>query len=75
MSRIPLKDMAAILERATFTDDYGVDGSTFRVCRICDAQNGPGIFYKSDWHASDCPVPRLQRKYAHRGAGKKGGVG
>jgi hypothetical protein len=68
MSRIPLKDMQALLERATYEDSYGVYGSEFLVCRICERESGAGVLAKPNWHAHDCPVPRLQRKYSHRGA-------
>lgn len=67
MSRVPLKDMQALLERATYTDDYGVFGSTFIVCRICEHESGAGVLFRPNWHAEDCPVPRLKRKYADRG--------
>jgi len=74
MSRIPLKDMQAILERTTYQDDYGVHGSIFIHCRICDHESGAGVLYRPNWHAADCPVPRLKRKYSERGAIKKGGA-
>lgn len=67
MSRVPLKDMKALLERATYTDDYGVHGSTFAVCRICERESGAGVLWKPNWHAVDCPVPRLKAKYDKRG--------
>lgn len=72
MSRVPLKDMHALLERATYYDSYGVDGSDFTVCRICERESGAGVLFRPDWHAADCPVPRLQRKYEHRGQQPKG---
>lgn len=68
MSRVPLKDMKALLERATYNDDYGVYGSTFTVCRICERESGAGVLRKPNWHAADCPVPRLKVKYDKRGA-------
>lgn len=72
MSRVPLKDMQAILERATYVDDYGVYGSSFSVCRICERESGAGVQFRPNWHAADCPVPRLKRKYSHRGQAKAG---
>lgn len=72
MSRVKLKDMQALLDSATYTDDYGVPGSTFTVCRICDHESGAGVLKKLDWHAKDCQVPRLKAKYQHRGQVQKG---
>lgn len=74
MSRVPLKDMQALLERATYRDSYGVYGSDFTVCRICEHESAPGVLFKPNWHATDCPVPRLRRKYDHRGAKPTGGA-
>ncbi len=77
MSRIPLKDMQALLDRATYSDSYGVDGSDFVVCRICERESGAGLISIQrgpNWHAPDCPVPRLQRKYDHRGAKTRDGA-
>lgn len=71
MSRVPLKDMQALLERAIYEDSYGVYGSEFTVCRICERESGAGVLARPNWHASDCPVPRLKRKYDHRGAKPK----
>ena len=68
MSRVPLKDMKALLERVTYNDDYGVHGSTFTVCRICEHESGAGVLRKPNWHSADCPVPRLKAKYDKRGA-------
>lgn len=68
MSRVPMKDMHALLDRATYIDSYGVDGSDFTVCRICERESGAGVLRKADWHEAGCPVPRLQRKYWRRGA-------
>lgn len=72
MSRVSLKDMQALLERATYSDSYGVDGSDFVVCRICECESGAGMLARPNWHAADCPVPRLQRKYADRGQAAAG---
>jgi hypothetical protein len=72
MSRVPLKDMQVLLERATYEDSYGVYGSEFAVCRICERESGAGVLAKPNWHAPDCPVPRLKRKYDHRGAKERG---
>ena len=72
MSRVPLKDMQAILDRATYHDDYDVEGSTFIVCRICEKSSAPGVLWKPDWHAADCPVPRLKKKYDQRGIKEQG---
>lgn len=57
------RDLMALLERVTYNDSYGVPGSDFTVCRICDHESGAGVLRKPDWHAPDCPVPRLKQKY------------
>lgn len=57
------RDLRALLERCTVNDDYGVPGSTFVRCRICEHESGAGLLLKPGWHAQDCPVPRLQSKY------------
>lgn len=67
MSRVPLKDMQALLDRTTFRDSYDIPGSDFTVCRICERESGAGVLGRPDWHAPDCPVPRLKRKYEQRG--------
>jgi len=61
------RDLLALLDRCTYEDDYGVDGSTFYVCRICECESGAGMLMKSDWHDGNCPVPRLQKKHVGRG--------
>jgi hypothetical protein len=74
MSRVPLKDMQALLERATYEDSYDVYGSEFMVCRICERDSGAGLIALQrgpNWHAPSCPVPRLQRKYERRGQHRK----
>lgn len=72
MSRGALKDLLALLDRCTYGDSYGVDGSDFTCCRICQHESGAGWLMKPNWHATDCPVPRLQRKYEHRGQKPRG---
>lgn len=72
MSRVPLKDIHALLELATYSDSYGVHGSDFTVCRICERESGAGVLFKPNWHAAHCPVPRLKRKYSQRGCAKTG---
>lgn len=62
-----LRDLKALLDRATHGDSYGVHGSDFTRCRMCDHESSPGVLFKPNWHAPDCPVPRLQRKYEHSG--------
>lgn len=61
-----LRDLLALLDRTTTTDSYGVEGSDFSVCKICDSENSPGVLAKETWHRSWCPVPRLQKKYARQ---------
>ena len=70
MSRVSMKDMKAVLERATYVDSYGVYGSEFTVCRLCESESGAGALFKPNWHKPYCPVPRLQRKYGNRGQNK-----
>lgn len=66
MSR-ELRDLKLLLEHATYDDSYGVHGSDFTVCRICNHESGAGMLAKPDFHAANCPVPRLEKKYVHRG--------
>lgn len=61
------RDFLDLLDCCTYQDDYGVHGSDFTVCRICDCESGAGVLSKPNWHASDCPVPRLQKKYSGKG--------
>jgi hypothetical protein len=62
-----LRDLIDLVDRSTFYDSYGVDGSDFTVCRICERESGAGVLHKPGWHASDCPIPRLQKRLANRG--------
>lgn len=70
--RPSLKDMLALLDQATYEDSYGVDGSDFTCCRICNHESGAGMLARPNWHKPECPVPRLQRKYAGRGQAPRG---
>ncbi len=63
----PLRDLLKLLEHATYGDDYGIHGSEFTACRICERASEAGLLFKPGWHQSWCPVPRLQRKYQDRG--------
>lgn len=72
MSRVSLRDMNALLERATYGDSYGVEGSDFVACRICERDSAGFVGLEFGWHAKDCPVPRLKRKYERRGQQPKG---
>ena len=38
------------------SDDYGVDGSTFYACRLCDQESGAGLLNKGVEHKWDCPL-------------------
>jgi hypothetical protein len=62
-----LRDLLRLLDRCTYGDSYGVHGSDFVVCRICERESGAGVLAKPNWHADDCPVPRLQRKLNGKG--------
>jgi hypothetical protein len=43
------------LEKHSFIeDDYGVQGSTFRICAYCGAETGAGLFDKGFTHEKDC---------------------
>lgn len=66
-----LRDLISLLERATYTDNYGEPGSDFEGCNICCRESGAGVLYRPGWHASSCPVPRLQNKYARQLYGKR----
>jgi hypothetical protein len=67
-----LRDLLTLLDKAVYTDDYGVYGSTFYVCRYCESESGAGVLMKPDWHKDTCPIPRMQRKYANKGAHSAG---
>lgn len=62
-----LRDIQKLLDLATYADSYGVDGSGFVVCRICESESGAGMLARPNWHKEWCPVPRLEKKYAARG--------
>ncbi len=62
-----LRDLLALLERSTEEDSYGVHGSDFTRCKICEHESGAGMLARPNWHKAGCPVPRLQRKYAGKG--------
>ena len=62
-----LRDIKALLDKCIVLDDYGVQGSTFACCQICGQESGAGLLWRDPWHAKDCPVPRLERKYLKRG--------
>lgn len=62
-----LRDLKRLLGLATYADSYGVYGSDFVACRICESDSGAGILGRPNWHKEWCPVPRLEKKYAARG--------
>ena len=62
-----LRDLIDLVDRSVYSDDYGVHGSTFSVCRICDSESGAGVLRKPGWHAADCPIPKLQSRLKGRG--------
>lgn len=37
-------------------DSYGVEGSTFYTCRVCDGESAAGLLNKGIQHESNCPV-------------------
>lgn len=61
-----LRDLLRLLDQATESDSYGVPGSDFTRCKICEHESGAGMFARPNWHKTGCPVPRLQAKYARR---------
>lgn len=69
-----LRDLIRLVDRCTYSDSYDVQGSDFTVCRICERESGAGVLARPNWHAEDCPVPRLQRKVQGKGARKTGGA-
>lgn len=62
-----LRDIQKLLDLATYADSYGIDGSGFMVCKICESESGAGVLARPNWHKAWCPVPRLQKKYENRG--------
>lgn len=61
-----LRDLITLLDRAVYTDDYGVYGSTFYVCRYCDQESGAGVLMKANWHSASRPVPRMEKKHSQQ---------
>lgn len=46
-------------------DSYGVDGSDFQVCRLCDAESGAGLLARGIKHEGLCPLhPENISRYA-----------
>lgn len=66
-----LRDLIDLVERSTYGDDYGVYGSDFTCCRICERESGAGVLKKPNWHAPSCPIPKLQRRLMKRGQQEK----
>lgn len=60
------RDLITLLGEATYTDNYGVYGSDFTVCRYCDNESGAGVLGRENWHAPKCPIPRLEKKYSNQ---------
>ena len=48
------------------TDSYGVHGSDFSICRLCDGESSPGRLNKGIQHQSDCPLGRYEARVAKR---------
>jgi hypothetical protein len=48
------------------TDSYGVHGSEFYVCRLCDRESGAGVLNKGIQHPEWCPVGRYELRVAKR---------
>lgn len=67
-----LRDLLRLLDQTTEVDDYGVDGSDFTRCKICEHESGAGMLARPNWHKVGCPVPRLQEKYAGKGQRPRG---
>ncbi len=50
------------LERCNVnTDSYGVHGSNFRICNICEAESGAGMLDKGIPHDPDCLIAKLTK--------------
>ena len=47
-------------------DNYGVEGSTFWVCRLCDRESGAGVLRKPIIHTNDCPLGRYEARMAKK---------
>jgi len=46
------------------TDSYGVEGSDWAVCDLCEAEDKPGIFAAGIPHEQTCPIFRFNAALA-----------
>lgn len=53
-------DAQRLVDAAIYTDSYGVSGSDFRACRICDHSNQPGLNARADWHPETCAAKQME---------------
>lgn len=60
------RSLADVLNAALVADSYGVEGSDFVYCRICDSSSQPGFLYKPGWHKESCPVKRAENSHHKR---------
>jgi hypothetical protein len=56
------------------TDNYGVHGSDFHICRLCDRESGAGVLNKGISHESGCPLGRYEARVAKRNRTDENGV-
>jgi hypothetical protein len=52
--------LALIIDRVVYSDSYGVPGSDFSCCHLCNAGGAPGIPFEHETH---CPVLGLGATY------------
>lgn len=48
------------------SDSYGVHGSDFLVCKLCEAESGAGKLRKPIEHKADCPLGRYEARAVKR---------
>jgi hypothetical protein len=47
-------------------DNYGVHGSDYFYCRLCERESGAGVLNKGIPHKDWCPVARYEARVAKR---------
>jgi hypothetical protein len=54
----------ALVAGCIYPDSFGVHGSDFFACRICQHESGAGIYARENWHAPDCPAAAVEKALA-----------
>lgn len=49
--------VAFLIDRIEYSDSYGVPGSDFKCCHLCNGGGAPGVIFEHDSH---CPVLRCE---------------